>query len=130
MIGMDSAPPSRVTTSTASPGIENACALLATVAAAPTHDLDAALTASEVIYELSNVIPPLPPMALPEDVCADASDVDGALAAAIEELSAVTSSTADAREALRAGHAVHALRALRTRRVDPDTLVYPAKGPR
>jgi hypothetical protein len=96
-----------VPTSTACPGITDACDALAAVLVADP-DFDTALAVADAIDVLSDVHPPLPPLAYPEVGVDAAVGIDRALRAltsAVEEAPTVE-------EALRAGQAARVLRNL------------------
>lgn len=101
----------RVPTSTAHPGIERASEHLAAVLVG-NGDVDAVLTASEVILRLAEVTPPLPPLTYPATGPSDLPGIRAAVTAAAEQLSVVVDSGEDLEEALRAGHGARLLHEL------------------
>lgn len=119
-----------VAISTAHPGVERACGHLAAVLVGVTSTLpDAAgggvdpevtWDVSEAVLELSDVHPPLPPLAYPETGPRTVATVRQQVASAAAELAAVVErpgATADAGEALRCGRAHRLLRRV-LRRLD------------
>ena len=111
--------PPQVPTSTAHPGIERASEHLAAVLVG-NGDVDAVLTASEVILRLAEVTPPLPPLTYPATGPSDLPGIRAAVSAAAQELAVVVDGGDDLEEALRAGHGAHLLHELLERLTQDD----------
>jgi len=100
-----------ISTSTAQPGIDSASEHLAGVLVG-NGNVDAVLTASEVILRLADVTPPLPPLTYPATGPSDLTGIRAAIAAAVDELVVVVEEGPDLEEALRAGHGARLLNEL------------------
>jgi len=111
-----------VSTSTTHAGINAASDHLAAIVVARL-DMDTTLTAAEVILDLADVSPPLPPLTYPDTGPSTAVGVDQALAAAVQALAQAAETSPETSEALRAAYAVRDLRALQARRAqDPNPI--------